>query len=163
MNKFSFLLCFILIFNISYSLKLPTLDENTIYEYLVGIMKGLAISDEYQCEGLLLQNKEFLLKLVKEFISEIKEGKDFRTLIVPYGLKTFSIPDLISKCQLIPFLDLMNKLTTKEGIKAIGSSLYYNAQTIHEIIKNLKDEKNKDSKLELIGKLLSVILNLNVK
>ena len=163
MNQLFSLFCFILIFNISYSLKLPTLDEYTIYEYLVSIMKGLSISEEYQCENLLLEKKDFFLTLFRDFIAEVKGGKDFKTLIVPYGLKTFSIPDLISKCQLLPFLDLLNKVSTKEGIKAIGSSMYYNAQAIHDLIVKLRDDKNKGKLLELIGQLLSVILDLNVK
>ena len=163
MNKLSLLFYFILIFNYSYSINLPTLNAETIYEYLIGIVKGLSISEDYQCEGVFLKNKEAILKILKDFIQEVKGGKDFRNLIIPYGIKAFMIPDLISKCQMLPILDLYNKISTKEGFKDIGSCLYYNSDKIEELIGKLRNEKEKEKKLENIGKLLSIVLNFYVK
>ena len=157
MKKLSLCLFILLILNYSYSIEI---SEETIFDYLVDVIKGLTESEEHQCDNLLIENKESFLKLMREFIQGMNEGKDMKSQVLPFGLRSLTIPNLTSKCQLMEILALYLKLTMKDGIKEIGSSLFYNTNKIIDLINKIK--KGEENRMILIGQLLSLLLNFSL-
>ena len=153
MNRFYFAICFLLLFNCSLNL-----NAETLYDIIINIFKGLAISENSQCIDICESNKEEIMKLLTDMINEFKKGKPFTSLVLPYGMKLFAIKDLMTKCQILTILDIYNRLITKEGIKGIGNGVYNNADEIYGYIKQSKEK----GIFLTIGKLLSVVLNVYV-
>ena len=77
-------------------------------------------------------------------------------------MKFFGISDLISKCQVLTLLDIYNRVSTKDGIKEFGNTIYNNAETIYKLTNDLKNNKDSGDKLVALGKIISIIFNFYV-
>ena len=153
MNKFSFAIFFLLLFN--YSLNL---DEESLYYIIINLFKGLSLSENSQCINVCEKNKNEIMKILADMINELNEGKSITNLILPYGLKLFALKDFIAKCQIVTILDIYNRIVTKDGIKEIGNGMYNNANEIFGLINQSKDE----GIFFIIGKMLSIVLNIYI-
>ena len=161
MKKFLF---FILFIYLTYSNcnDLAIINEKSIYNYILYLLKGFAISEKSECIKNYLENKEDILILMKEFYKEIKNDRGLFNVIIPYTMKLLGIGEIVSKCNVLAILDIYNKITSNDGIKEIGYSIYINADYIHKLTLKIKYSQGYETKLIFLGKILSIILNIYV-
>ena len=163
MNKiFFFLILFIINLNYFKCNNITVINEESIYNYFLNLLKGLSISEERECVKNYLENKEDILILMKDFYKEFKKGKGVLNIVIPYTMKLLGIGDLVSKCNVLTILDQYNKITSNDGIKEIGYSIYINADYIYQLSLKLRNIKGFENKLIFLGKILSIILNIYV-
>ncbi len=157
MNKLAILLCFLLVFNFSKS------DEDYDFvEILTYIFKGMSPNEEGKCAKVFMNHKSEIKDILTKLFNDIKDGKDFSSLTLNYGLKLIAIDGLATECKVFPLLEAINKLMSPSGIKSIGEAISNNADEIYEHFKSLKKDKGVLKKMVPIGKVLSIILNFSV-
>lgn len=157
------LIFYFLLFNFSLSQTFPKIDEETIYNYILYAFKGLSISNESQCLNTYLHYKNEIINIIKEMIQELNNGKDIRNLVFPFGMKFFGTGDIISQCQLLLFLDIYNRISSKDGIKGLGYTIYNNAETLSLLGNEIKEVEGFDNKFKLLGRIIKVIFDIYVK
>ena len=162
MNKIVLLIVFCVAFKISHTQNSSLFSADSIYDYAYNILKGLSITENGQCVKIYYDNKVEIIQILNELLQGLNEGKDITNLIFPIGMKFFGISDLISKCQVLTLLDIYNRVSTKDGIKEFGNTIYNNAETIYKLTNDLKNNKDSGDKLVALGKIISIIFNFYV-
>ena len=161
-NKCILLFFFLLIFNFSLSQDILNYDEKKLFNLLLNIIRGLTDSDENICVNTVLKNEEDITIILRDFRRDLQNGKSFTNLVIPYGLKILGITELISNCKILSLLNIYNQVTTKEGIKDIGFSIYNNPENILKVIYKIKTAKGLDNKIKYVGRLFSIIFTFSV-
>ena len=162
MNKIALLIFFCVIFKISHCQSFSLFSADSIYDFVFNFLKGLSITENGQCIKVYSNNKEEIIQILNELLQGLEEGYDITNLIFPIGMEFFGISGLISKCQVLTLLDIYNRISTKDGIKEIGSTIYNNAETIYNLTNDLKKYNDLGDKLVVLGKILSIIFNFFV-
>ena len=157
MNKLGLLLCFLLIANISAE---ESDMVGKIYDIVTNLLKGM--SDEGKCAKVFSTKKDQILPIVTELIGEVKNGKSLSELAFSYGLRLLGIEDMATDCKAFALLELFSKITSKEGIKSIGTNISEKADEIYDLATQLKAAKGLEAKVEIAGKILAIVFNFKV-
>ena len=160
MNKFSLLLCFLLIVDISAEEK-DMVDR--IYNITINLLKGMAEKKEdHRCAKEFVTKKDQIFPIFKELIGEVKSGKSLSGVVTAYGFRLLAIEDMAESCKAFSLFELFSKVTSKEGIKDIGASIEKNAEKISNYFSKMKATKGLENKVEIAGNIFALILNFNV-
>ena len=147
MNKIALLIIFCLIFKISHTQNSSLFSADSIYDYIYNLLRGLSINENGQCVKIYYDNKVEIIQILNELLQGLNEGKDITNLIFPIGMKFFGISDLITKCQVLTLLDIYNRVSTKDGIKEFGNTIYNNAEAVYKLTNDLKNNKDYEDKV----------------
>ena len=162
MNKFILIL---LLATSCLNIKIREVPEDDIYAAVVALFKGLAETDEAACAGVLVKQKEPILKIVHEAIDEIQAGVDTSTAIQNAVIKLMGVDGLVSECNVLAMPAIITKVTSKEGLVDIFQALIDNIDEVYsygEDIKAAFDEKDYNAAAEAFGHILSIALDFTV-
>ena len=162
MNKFILIL---LLATSCLNIKIREVPEDDIYAAVVALFKGLAETDEAACAGVLVKQKEPILKIVHEAIDEIQAGVDTSTAIQNAVIKLMGVDGLVSECNVLAMPAIITKVTSKEGLVDIFQALIDNIDEVYsygEDIKAAFDEKDYNAAAEAFGHILSIALDFQV-
>lgn len=159
MKRSIFLLCIILILNFTKNEEEEFID--LIYDYIPKILVGMSETNSRDCSDVFKDNKEKILKLVKDYIKDIEDGKNWIFIKGKFIIELGFI-DNIDKCNPLELLRLYFKINRKEGLEEIGNSVRQNNLNIYHLIREIKNVEGFDNKMASFGKILSLILNFYV-
>ena len=162
MNKFILIL---LLATSCLNIKIREVPEDDIYAAVVALFKGLAETEEAACAGVLVKQKEPILKIVHEAIDEIDAGVDTSTAIQNAVIKLMGVDGLVSECNVLAMPAIITKVTSKEGLVDIFQALIDNIDEVYsygEDIKAAFDEKDYNAAAEAFGHILSIALDFTV-
>ena len=162
MNKFILVL---LLATSCFSFKLREIPEDDIYAAVVALFRGLAETDEYACAGVLVNQKEAILKIVHEAADEIAAGEDTNTVIQNAVIKLMGVDGLVSECNVLAMPAIITKVTSKDGLVDIFQALIDNIDEVYsygEDIKAAFDEKDYNAAAEAFGHILAIALDFTV-
>ena len=162
MNKFILVL---LLATSCLNFKLKEISEDEIYAAVVALFRGLAETDEYACAGVLVKQKEPILKIVHEAIDEIAAGEDTNTVIQNAVIKLMGVDGLVSECNVLAMPAIITKVTSKDGLVDIFQTLIDNIDEVYsygEDIKAAFDEKDYNAAAEAFGHILAIALDFTV-
>ena len=162
MNKFILVL---LLATSCFSFKLREIPEDDIYAAVVALFRGLAETDEYACAGVLVNQKEAILKIVHEAADEIAAGEDTNTVIQNAVIKLMGVDGLVSECNVLAMPAIITKVTSKDGLVDIFQTLIDNIDEVYsygEDIKAAFDEKDYNAAAEAFGHILAIALDFTV-
>ena len=162
MNKF---ILVVLLATSCLNIKIREVPEDDIYAAVVALFKGLAETDEAACAGVLVKQKEPILKIVHEAIDEIQAGVDTSTAIQNAVIKLMGVDGLVSECNVLAMPAIITKVTSKEGLVDIFQALIDNIDEVYsygEDIKAAFDEKDYNAAAEAFGHILYIALDFTV-
>jgi hypothetical protein len=162
MNKFILVL---LLATSCFSFKLREIPEDDIYAAVVALFRGLAETDEFACAGVLVNQKEAILKIVHEAADEIAAGVDTNTVIQNAVIKLMGVDGLVSECNVLAMPAIITKVTSKDGLVDIFQTLIDNIDEVYsygEDIKAAFDEKDYNAAAEAFGHILAIALDFTV-
>ena len=159
MKRSIFLLCIILILNFTKNEEEEFID--LIYDYIPKILVGMSETNSRDCSDVFKDNKEKILKLVKDYIKDIEDGKNWIFIKGKFIIELWFI-DNIDKCNPLELLRLYFKINRKEGFEEIGNSVRQNNLNIYHLIREIKNVEVFDNKMASFGLILSLILNFYV-
>jgi len=162
MNKFILVL---LLATSCFSFKLREIPEDDIYAAVVALFRGLAETDEFACAGVLVNQKEPILKIVHEAADEIAAGEDTNTVIQNAVIKLMGVDGLVSECNVLAMPAIITKVTSKDGLVDIFQALIDNIDEVYsygEDIKAAFDEKDYNAAAEAFGHILAIALDFTV-
>lgn len=162
MNKFILVL---LLATSCFSFKLREIPEDDIYAAVVALFRGLAETDEFACAGVLVNQKEAILKIVHEAADEIAAGEDTNTVIQNAVIKLMGVDGLVSECNVLAMPAIITKVTSKDGLVDIFQTCIDNIDEIYsygEQIKAAFDEKDYNAAAEALGHILSIAIDFQV-
>ena len=162
MNKFILIL---LLATSCLNIKIREVPEDDIYAAVVALFKGLAETEEAACAGVLVKQKEPILKIVHEAIDEIQAGVDTSTAIQNAVIKLMGVDGLVSECNVLAMPAIITKVTSKEGLVDIFQALIDNIDEVYsygEDIKAAFDEKDYNAAAEAFGHILSIAIDFQV-
>ena len=162
MNKFILVL---LLATSCFSFKLREIPEDDIYAAVVALFRGLAETDEYACAGVLVNQKEAILKIVHEAADEIAAGEDTNTVIQNAVIKLMGVDGLVSECNVLAMPAIITKVTSKDGLVDIFQTLIDSIDEVYsygEDIKAAFDEKDYNAAAEAFGHILAIALDFTV-
>jgi len=162
MNKFILVL---LLATSCFSFKLREIPEDDIYAAVVALFRGLAETDEFACAGVLVNQKEAILKIVHEAADEIAAGEDTNTVIQNAVIKLMGVDGLVSECNVLAMPAIITKVTSKDGLVDIFQALIDNIDEVYsygEDIKAAFDEKDYNAAAEAFGHILAIALDFTV-
>ena len=162
MNKFILVL---LLATSCFSFKLREIPEDDIYAAVVALFRGLAETDEFACAGVLVNQKEAILKIVHEAADEIAAGEDTNTVIQNAVIKLMGVDGLVSECNVLAMPAIITKVTSKDGLVDIFQTLIDNIDEVYsygEDIKAAFDEKDYNAAAEAFGHILAIALDFTV-
>ena len=163
MNKTILLYCFLIIINLTNELSNNSTDNYTneiIYDYLVALLKGMSKGNEGKCSNAFIENKASLIGEIIGLIDAALEADLSNALGHLYLIST-----LVEKeCDITSITLLMIKLydIKKDFIKVIGLRAMKNAKCLEDNMNNFLEIKPMNEKLQIIGKILSILLKINV-
>ena len=161
------LLLFIISFSTILSDSADSADSDniidTVYDFLIGIFKGMSNSDMAKCAGVLENQKKILKEYIEIIVEKFKSGEKFDEILKEYGIKIITIKGLAENCELFKAIITYDKISTVDGLTQISEKMENDSKVISEIIKKLLNFVDKDDKIVVLGKLLSIILDFNVK
>ena len=159
MKRSIFFLCIILIINFAKNEEEEFIDM--IYDYIPKILVGMSETNSRDCSDVFKDNKEKILKLIKDYFKDIEEGKSLIFIRGKFLLKLGTIYNM-NKCNPLDLLGLYFKINTNEGYKEIGNSVSQNNLNIYHLIREIKNVEGFDNKMATFGKILSLILDFYV-
>ena len=162
MNKFILVL---LLATSCFSFKLREIPEDDIYAAVVALFRGLAETDEYACAGVLVNQKEPILKIVHEAADEIAADEDTNTVIQNAVIKLMGVDGLVSECNVLAMPAIITKVTSKDGLVDIFQALIDNIDEVYsygEDIKAAFDVKDYNAAAEAFGHILAIALDFTV-
>ena len=163
MNKFVLLLILSLTINISYCDDFIPLDIDSVYKYIVYLLKGLSNTKECECSIIFEKNKDEIISIAKGFFEGYNNGVNMDELVYKYGMELVAIEDLLNKCSILDISDVPFLLKSQEGIKNIGQKIFDKAVEIGELLKKAKESKNMEDKFFITGKIISLIFDFYVE
>ena len=162
MNKFILIL---LLATSCLNIKIREVPEDDIYAAVVALFKGLAETEEAACAGVLVKQKEPILKIVHEAIDEIDAGVDTSTAIQNAVIKLMGVDGLVSECNVLAMPAIITKVTSKEGLVDIFQALIDNIDEVYsygEDIKAALDDSDYNAAAEAFGHILAIALDFQV-
>ena len=157
MRKFVILI-FFLCFT-TFLTKSVTLSIESIYDSLVGILKGMSKSGIAECATYFIDKKSELLPIIDEIIVKFMSGVDLDDILREYGLKIISMKGLARSCTLLKALPIVEKFTSVEGAKEIGDSIRTENVAIYNNIQTYRKSDDSEQKNIIIGKIISIIID----
>ena len=158
--------CMILIFFLCFTTFFTESDVlpfsiESIYDVLVGILKGMSKTGVSEC-GIFFQNKKTkLLPIIDEIIKKFISGVDFDDILREYGLKIITMKGLARNCTILKALPIIEKFTSVEGTKEIGHTINITGEAIYDNIQTYKKCSNSEEKNIIIGKIISIIIDFS--
>lgn len=132
-----------------------------IYDYIPKVLVGMSKTNSRECSDVFINNKDKILKIIKEYMNSIENGNDWFVIKAKIALELLTINNMI-KCNPEKLLELYLKINRIEGYKQIGSSVIKNNLSIYQLIREIKDVEGFDNKMASFGKILSLILDFYV-
>ena len=154
------LLCFTLIISLSNGEEEISFFEK-YYDSIVQIIKGLSDTSEAKCSKVFVDKKEDIIKLVKKIISLLQtQSIDLSTLLPD----VMNIDGLIVDCNL---LVLAGKIFQFKDdiqflIETMGNNILKNYKQIFQIVQKMLKTLGIEGKMENVGKILKLILEISV-
>ena len=154
------LLCFTLIISLSNGEEEISFFEK-YYDSIVQIIKGLSDTSEAKCSKVFVDKKEDIIKLVKKIISLLQtQSIDLSTLLPD----VMNIEGLIVDCNL---LVLAGKIFQFKDdiqflIETMGNNILKNYKQIFQIVQKMLKTLGIEGKMENVGKILKLILEISV-
>ena len=154
------LLCFTLILSLSNGEEEISFFEK-YYDSIVQIIKGLSDTSEAKCSKVFVDKKEDIIKLVKKIISLLQtQSIDLSTLLPD----VMNIDGLIVDCNL---LVLAGKIFQFKDdiqflIETMGNNILKNYKQIFQIVQKMLKTLGIEGKMENVGKILKLILEISV-
>ena len=161
MTNLRFFLCFLLLVNISYQIDIDNSFINGVYDKIVCLLKGL--SSEGKCPAILMNNKEKVIKLVNYIITTGINNINYfdiymQSMEIDENMLDYCDPlTLISK--VVQFQDYDSR---RHLIEEAGSNIMKKYNEIYDCGKNFLKIRGIDGKLEVIGKLISIIMDFSL-
>ena len=154
-----FFLCFTTFFTESDVLPFSI---GSIYDVLVGILKGMSKTGVSEC-GIFFQNKKAeLLPIIDEIIKKFISGVDFDDILREYGLKIITIKGLARNCTILKALPFIEKFSSiNETIIEIGQAIHNESEAIYENIQTYIKCSNSEEKNIIIGRIISIIIDFS--
>ena len=134
----SFIFAIIIPLTVISCTSLKEIPEDDIYAAVVALFRGLAETDEYACAGVLVKQKEPILKIVHEAIDEIAAGEDTNTVIQNAVIKLMGVDGLVSECNVLAMPAIITKVTSKDGLVDIFQTLIDNIDEVYSYGENIK-------------------------
>ena len=162
MNKFILIL---LLATSCLNFKIREVPEDDIYAAVVALFKGLAETEEAACAGVLVQQKEPVLKIVHEAKDEIDAGADISSVIQNAVIKLMGVDGLVSECNILAMPAIITKVTSKDGLVEIFQNLIDNIDDVYsygEEIKAALEDDDYNGAAEAAGHILSIALDFTV-
>ena len=162
MNKFILVL---LLATSCLNFKLREIPEDDIYAAVVALFKGLAETDEFACAGVLVQQKEPILKIVNEAIDEISAGADASSVLQNAIIKLMGVDGLVSECNVLAMPAIITKVTSKDGLVDIFQTLIDNIDDVYSFGEDIRaafEEKDYNAAAEAFGHILAIALDFTV-
>ena len=154
-----FLLCILLILNFAKNEEEEFIDM--IYDYIPKILVGMSETNSRDCSDVFKDNKEKILKIVKDYIKDVEDGRNWIYIKAKFVIQLGSIENM-AKCNPLDLLNLYFKINRKEGFEEIGNLVSQNNLNIYHLIREIKNVEGFDNKMASFGKILSLILNFYV-
>ena len=154
------LLCFTLILSLSNGEEEISFFEK-YYDSIVQIIKGLSDTSEAKCSKVFVDKKKDIIKLVKKIISLLQtQSIDLSTLLPD----VMNIDGLIVDCNL---LVLAGKIFQFKDdiqflIETMGNNILKNYKQIFQIVQKMLKTLGIEGKMENVGKILKLILEISV-
>ena len=163
MNKFSLLLCLILVLNYSTQISISDDVIDKYYDYLVEAFKGLSLEGNNECANRFISHKTDLIRIIKSVKKDIEDGEDIVTLAAKYMVDLLTVDSsIITKCNLLGLVPLIKKFDDVDEIKGMGKAISDNAQTILDNIRKVKSAEGLLNKVQYIAKILGIVINFYV-
>ena len=159
MKRSIFFLFIILIINFAKNEEEEFIDM--IYDYIPKILVGMSETNSRDCSNVFKDNKETILKLIKDYFKDIEDGKNLIVIRTKFLIEMGFIYNM-DKCNPFDVLGLYFKINTEEGYKEIGNSVSQNNLSIYHLIREIKNVEGFDNKMASFGKILSLILDFYV-
>ena len=162
MNKFILIL---LLATSCLNIIIREVPEDDIYAAVVALFKGLAETEEAACAGVLVQQKEPVLKIVHEAKDEIDAGADISSVIQNAVIKLMGVDGLVSECNILAMPAIITKVTSKDGLVEIFQNLIDNIDDVYsygEEIKAALEDDDYNGAAEAAGHILSIALDFTV-
>ena len=159
MKRSIFFLFIILIINFAKNEEEEFIDM--IYDYIPKILVGMSETNSRDCSDVFKDNKEKILKLIKDYFKDIEDGKNLIVIRTKFLIEMGFIYNM-DKCNPLELLGLYFKINTEEGYKEIGNSVSQNNLSIYHLIREIKNVEGFDNKMASFGKILSLILDFYV-
>ena len=140
-------------------------DEDTIFNAVVGLFKGMAKTEEARCSASITNGKTQILEIVHSCIEEIKAGTDIIKAIGSAGMKIMGVSGVMSDCNVLQMTSLIPKFTTKDGFLDVLNTMVSNIDTIWsygEKIPTAITDKKYDEAAEAFGHIAAIALKFNV-
>ena len=157
MGKLALLLSFILVLNVVKSQSQVDATEQ-IYDYIIVFLKGMALTDRYECANLFIDHKNELLTHIKE-MSGNQFDLNLLSSLASLANDLLTIKGIYEKCNVGSFLRYLMGLNSDYQIRDIGDRITANAVKIFEYITGAN---TLDEKLMAAGHIFSIITNLYV-
>ena len=162
MNKFVVLLCIFLAFNFTKSEEMTDEALEKIYGYIVSILKGMSSTEQRQCAGVFINNKDRLKPILGQIIADVKNGDSISIIISRYLTSLLVIDNIGSKCNLLSILRFIGIFDNANGIREIGNNIVNSADDILLSVGDIQNGETTDDKLIGIGRIIAIVLNFYV-
>ena len=170
MNKFRFLLCILLLFNISNEIDVEKEIIEAIYDKVILIFKGMSDSNKMECyTNFAFEKREPILDLISKIIIEYQENpsQTFSEIISKYYLTIFFTlgGEFLQNC-LDLFINLYANFYDDEKridlIEQFGNNIYINKDLFFDASSNFVKVRGIDEKIVLIGIIIRAITNITL-
>ena len=158
MNKFTLLVCFILVLNVAKS-QIDPIEQ--IYDYATVFLKGMALTDRYECANAFIKKKSKLFPTIKETV-ETSNNMSYFSLFTTLATQLFGDKEIRDSCNIMVFIGNLSNLRNDYTFKLIGNNINTNAQQIYDYVKQIQNASSYDEKLFAGGHILSLITNFYV-
>jgi hypothetical protein len=158
MNKFTLILFFLLLVNLSKSEE----KIDLVYEIITDVARGMSSTGEGKCAKALTNSKDKLLGIFERLKKDLENGKQLSSLMISYGIDLLGVPGMATDCKIMELITVYTDVTSIEGIKKIALNIKKNAEKIAEYADSMKNVSGLSNKMEYIGRILSLALNKSV-
>ena len=161
MNKFGILFCFLLA--VSNSAIIDGIDVNDLYEKIIYVARGMTTTSEYRCVKNLSRNKATLLSIIEGGMAQVKAGKSINDAVKAQEINVKKIAGIYDDCNAELVMYAIPVIASKDGFDFIGSKLMTNNNEISALINQFTAASDLNGKLEIAGKILSILTTITLK
>ena len=161
MNKFGILFCFLLAF--ANSAVIDGIDVSDLYDKLVYVARGMTTTTEYRCVNNLLRNRATLLSIIEGGMAQVKAGKSINDAVKAQEVNVKKISGIEEDCNAKFVMEVIPIVASKEGFDFIGGKLMSNSNEISALINQFTAASDLNGKLEIVGRILSILTTITLK
>ena len=161
MNKFGILFCFLLAF--ANSAVIDGIDVSDLYDKLVYVARGMTTTTEYRCVNNLLRNRATLLSIIEGGMAQVKAGKSINDAVKAQEVNVKKISGIEEDCNAKFVMEVIPIVASKEGFDFIGGKLMSNSNEISALINQFTATSDLNGKLEIVGRILSILTTITLK